>query len=369
MKSIYLFCLLMIVNIGAFATNPEKIDYKEGFRVGTPEIKSINSIAFGPEGILFLGDSKTASVFAIDTKDTQGSEAKPVSIKNIDQQIADALGTESSQISIQDMAVNPISSSIYLAVHSGEGTPVLLKLTDGNITPVSLTNVNFSSVSLNNAIAEDAKDRRGRDQRIWAVSDLSFYNNQVMVTGLSNKEFSSTFRSIKFPFGKNQIQSSLEIYHAAHGKYETYAPIKTFTAAKVGGKDHLIASYTCTPLVVFPLDALKPDQHVKGRTVAELGNWNTPLDMIVMEKEGKSYLLMANSSRALMKFKFDDLASFDGELTTRVKERAGTDGVDFINLPFVNVQQLDKLGEDNFVFIQRKANGNLDIVTQSSRWL
>ena len=369
MKYIYLFCLLTIISIGAFATNPEKVNYKEGFRVGTPEIKSINSIAFGPEGILFLGDSKTASVFAIDTKDTQNSEAKPVSIKNIDQQIADALGTESNQISIQDMAVNPISNSIYLAVHSADGTPVLLKVKEGNITPVLLTDVSFSSVSLNDAIAADAKDGRGRDQRIWAVSDLSYYNDQVMVTGLSNKEFSSTFRSIKFPFGKKQTLSSLEIYHAAHGRYETYAPIKTFTAAKVGGKDHLIASYTCTPLVVFPLDELKPDTHVKGRTVAELGNWNTPLDMIVMEKDGKSYLLMANSSRALMKFKFDDIAGFEGTLTTPVKERAGTDGVDFINLPFVNVQQLDKLGDDNFVFIQRQADGNLDLITQSNRWL
>ena len=40
-----------------------------GFVEGTPTIQTINALAFGPDGILFIGDSKSASVFAIDTKD------------------------------------------------------------------------------------------------------------------------------------------------------------------------------------------------------------------------------------------------------------------------------------------------------------
>ena len=86
---------------------------------------------------------------------------------------------------------------------------------------------------------------------------------------------------------------------------------------------------------------LQDGAHAKGRTVAELGNWNTPLDMIEMEKEGQRYILMANSNRALMKIKVSNIESFGDSLTERVQERAGTAGVDFINLPFVNVQQLD----------------------------
>ena len=74
-----------------------------------------------------------------------------------------------------------------------------------------------------------------------------------MVTGLSNKEFASTFRAVDFPFNEKEMHSSLEIYHAAHGKYETHSPIKTFTTAQINGEPHVIASYTCTPLVVFPL--------------------------------------------------------------------------------------------------------------------
>ena len=369
MKRFNLILMAFLLCGGILASNPEKVDYKKNFVVGTPEIESINAIAFAPEGILLIGDSKTASIVAIDTKDNEQKAAGEFSINNIDQLIADALGTETSDVDIRDMAVNPVSNNIYLAIHANGDQPVILKLVGDQLEAVPLTDVSYSAISLNAPVANDAKDRRGRSQRNWAVSDLSFYKDQVMVTGLSNKEFSSTFRSIQFPFEEKQTLSSLEIYHAAHGKYETYAPIKAFTAATVGGKDHLIASYTCTPLVVFPMSSLKPDTHVKGRTVAELGNWNTPLDMIVLEKDGESYLLMANSSRALMKFKFSDIASFDGALTTQVEERAGTDGVDFINLPFVNVQQLDKLGDDQFVFIQRKGNGDLDLVTQNNRWL
>ena len=369
MKRFNLILLALLVCGILQANTPTEIDYKRNFVTGTPEVSSINAISFGPEGILFIGDSKTASIYAIDTKDTDVNEATTINIKNIDQKIADALGTESSDVDIRDMAVNPISNNIYLAVHANNEQPVILKLVGDQLSAFPLRNVSYSSVSLNDPIAVDAQDRRGRSQRIWAVSDISFYKDQVMVSGLSNKEFSSTFRSIKFPFEEQQTLSSLEIYHAAHGRYETYAPIKAFTAATVNGEDHLIASYTCTPLVVFPMSNLEPNKHVKGRTVAELGNWNTPLDMIVMEKEGKSYLLMANSSRALMKFKFTDIESFDGSLTERVQERAGTDGIDFINLPFVNVQQLDKFGANQFVFIQRKGNGDLDLVTQNNRWL
>jgi hypothetical protein len=81
-----------------------------GLQTGTPAIKSISAIAFGPDGILFIGDSKSASVFAVDTKDkTAVSNAANLEIKNIDQKIAAVLGTDVKNIRIQDIAVNPIS--------------------------------------------------------------------------------------------------------------------------------------------------------------------------------------------------------------------------------------------------------------------
>ena len=51
----------------------------------------------------------------------------------------------------------------------------------------------------------------------------------------------------------------------------------------------------------FPVSELKAGAQVKGTTIAELGNRNRPLDMIVYQKDGKDYLLLANSSRGVMK--------------------------------------------------------------------
>src|SRR5205085_12659732 len=150
------------------------------------------------------------------------------------------------------------------------------KVDGDQLSAVSLKGISYSTTAITNAPAEDAKDQRGRPLRVSSVSDISFVDGKVMVTGLSNQEFSSTFRSIPFPFTKQQDATSLEIYHAAHKQYETFAPIRTFTTATISGKKYLVASYTCTPLVLFPIDDLKPGTHVKGRTVAEMGSGNSP---------------------------------------------------------------------------------------------
>ena len=368
MKQAYYF-----LAVGLFASlllaSAKRSSGPYGLVNGTPAIQSISALAFGPEGILFIGDSKSASVFAIDTKDkTPVAQAQAVELKNVDQKIAALLGTEAKNINIQDLVVNPISKKIYCAVQNGDGTPVLLTIEGDKIQPVSLKNIPYSSIAISNVPAEDAKDQRGRPTRVWSVSDMHFADGNLMVSGLSNQEFSSTFRSIPFPFANRQEQASLEIYHAAHGRYETYAPIKTFTTAQLNGKKYLVASFTCTPLVLFPMDELKPGKHVKGRTVGEFGAGNTPLDIVTINKGGESYLIMANSSRPVMRVQYKNLESYEGSLTEPVKESYATAGVDFVTLPVVNVMQLDKLDDNQVVVLQRRVNGDLDLWTAGERW-
>ena len=78
-------------------------------------------------------------------------------------------------------------------------------------------------------------------------------------------------------------------------------PLQAYMFCGEAGTTHVLAAYTCTPLVKFPVNALEPKAKIKGTTIAELGNRNRPLDMIVYEKDGKDYLLLANSSRGVMK--------------------------------------------------------------------
>ena len=83
--------------------------------------------------------------------------------------------------------------------------------------------------------------------------------------------------------------------------------MRTFVPFKVGNEPQLLAAYTCTPLVQLPISALKPGAKLKGKTIAELGNHNRPIDMIVYEKGGKQFLLLANSSRGVMKISTDQI--------------------------------------------------------------
>ncbi len=84
----------------------------------------------------------------------------------------------------------------------------------------------------------------------------------------------------------------------------------------------MLAAYQCTPLVKLPVSDLKAGAHVKGTTIAELGNRNRPLDMIVYQKDGKDYLLLTNSSRGVMKIPTDGAGDADG-ITSRVQRHQG----------------------------------------------
>ena len=365
-KLFYLIAMSMIFVLFIAADRSSTHPY--GMKKGTPGIKSISALAFGPDGILFIGDSKSASVFAIDTKDkTAVDKAANVEIKNIDVKIAASLGTEAKNIRIKDIAVNPVSKKIYCAVENMDGTPVLLKLEGETIQPVSLKDIEFSVSSIANVPAEDQKDNRGRSLRESVISDLNYDNGSVMLSGISNQEFSSAFRVIPFPFTDKQQHSSLEIYHAAHGKYETNSPIRTFTTATLNGKKYLVASYTCTPLVLFPMDELQPGKHVKGRTVGEFGAGNSPIDMITVSNKDNSYLVMANSSRPVMRVNYKKIATYEGSLTEPIKESFSTAGVDFVTLPVVSVLQMDKLDDTKVLILQRKSNGDLDLSTLTDR--
>ena len=371
MRKLLLYSLLslsILINFSAIKKSTSELT--RNFSFGNPEVSSINKLSFGPEGLLFIGDSKNAMIHVIETKDvTKSQKSSKIAIKDFDEKIANALGSTAKNIKITDMAVNPISKTPYFSIHLQDGTPVLLKLIAGELKNVSLKNVSFSQTNLLDAVAVDSKDKRGRALRTWAISDLKYHENKVYVSGLSNKEFASTFRSINFPFTKEQDYASLEIYHAAHGRYETYAPIKTFNIIKIKKEDYLLASYTCTPLVLFPLKNLQNKKHVKGRTIAELGGGNSPIDMISFYKGDELKLYMSNTNRPIMRINFNDIVNFKDSITTEVKEFGKDTGLTYDNLPFVNVQQFDDLDDDNVLLLRRRNDGVLYLHNRSKKWL
>ena len=107
---------------------------------------------------------------------------------------------------------------------------------------------------------------------------------------------------------------------------------------------------------------MKSGEKTRGTTVAELGNRNKPLDMIVYKKEGKDFLLMSNSARGVMKISTDGITKNAG-LTEPVKD-GNTAGQKFETIKELEgVVQLDRLNEDHAVVIVQAAGGSQDLRT------
>ena len=263
-----------------------------------PVLQSIGPLTFAPDGTMFAADTQSAAIFAIDLgARATGGAAGAKSIPAIDQKIAAMLGTEAREIQVTDLAVHPKTRNAYLSVMRGQGAdakPALLRVDGaGAIEIIKTDDLKFSRAELPNAPAATPGGRR--NPRADSITDMAFIDGKLLVAGLSNEEFSSKLRAVPYPFGGVDNGTSVEIYHGNHGALETRSPVYTFVPYKIDNTQHLIAGYLCTPLVKFPLASLKPGAKVTGTTIAELGNRNRPLDMIVYKKGGQDYLLMANN--------------------------------------------------------------------------
>lgn len=350
--------LLAILTAGPVSASSADLD-----QTGAPSLQSIGPLAFAPEGILFAADSMGASVFAIETPN-DGRVQGAFGVSDLRSKIAARLGTTEDQIQIHDLAVHPKTRVAYLSVTRGQGEParplVVQVSGEDKITVLPLDDVRFSRAELDNAPDPNAKSRRGASLRLEAITDLEYSGNQLLVTGLSNEEFSSKLRKIDFPFTRGGEGTSVEIFHGAHGKWETHAPVRTLTTYEIEDSPHVLAAYTCTPLVSFPMSDLIDAAKVSGTTVAELGNRNRPLDMFVYQQSGKSYLLIANSSRGVMKVDLAEIGEIEA-ITERIADTAG--------LPYQTVEnwtgvvQMARFDESQaMVMVERDGKTHLEIL-------
>jgi hypothetical protein len=348
--------LLLIASIAPAAN----LDLGPSAVTGTPPLQSVGPIAFGPDGVLFVADSESAAVFAIETGDTEPATSNSYLVEGLDAKLAAVLGASADSVLIHDLAVNPASGRAYLSITRGAGeaaAPVLARIDPGGeISILELEEVRYAKSELPNPVSEEAKDRRGRSLRQEAITDIAFSDGKLLVTGLSNEEFSSNLRTLPFPFTGVGRGASIEVFHGAHGQWETHAPVRTMTTIDIGDESHVLAAYTCTPLVTFPVDELADGSKVTGSTVAELGNRNRPLDMFVYAKDGKDWLLIANSSRGVMKV---DLATLGVQKQSPITEPiADTAGLEYETIAsLTGVEQLDRLGAEHALILERGESG------------
>ncbi|HEV3143263.1 MAG TPA: hypothetical protein VGZ47_05190 [Gemmataceae bacterium] len=330
----------------ALLAGSARADLTSSLKKQSVNLQSASALAFGPESVLFIGDSTAATIYAVATGDeASGDKNAPLNVEKIDSQIAELLGATPKDIAISAMRVNPATGNVFLAVRrtKGPGAVVLKVDRSGKITEVSLKDVPAASVQLPNA-SEKSKAQ--------SITCMAFSKDRLFVAGLSNEEFASTLRAIPVPFQQTDKGTGIEIYHGSHGKFETASPIRTFTLMDIGGQANLLAAYTCTPLVRIPVEALKPGEKVKGATVAELGNRNVPLDMVVYQKDGQTYILMANTARGVMKIQTEGIDKTEA-ITKHVSDKAG---LKYDTVDLKNVERLDRLNETMAVILMGGEN-------------
>ena len=356
--------LVGLLALSAMAAVLPAAEMTASLKAGKAALQAAGVMAFGPDGILFVGDSVEGAVWALDTNDRKASAAKAPEIAGANQKIAAMLGTAPDQILINDMAVNPISKRVYISVSRGRGpeaTGVILRTTaGGGLEELALDNIKHAKAAIPDVPDPSQKDRRGQSFRMEAITDIGFMDGKVFIAGLSNQEFSSNLRAIPFPFANVGAGTSVEIYHGSHGRFETNSPVRTFVPYEAKKSQYILAAYTCTPLVKVPVSALKPGAKVTGVTIAELGNRNRPLDMIVYSKSGKEYILMNNSSRGVMKMGTEKLDAMES-ITAPVPDKAGLPYETIAELK--GVQQLDSFDGGHAVVLMDGANGAMDLKT------
>ncbi len=132
------------------------------------------------------------------------------------------------------------------------------------------------------------------------MTDIAVTDGRVLLAvGGPGKGFQSKIYSIDIiEADAAPAWISTDTYHVAHGRWETDAPIRTVIPYTENGKKYIVGAFTCTPIVKYSLDDLKAGARVRGQSMIELGNGNTPQDMFMYAKGGKNYILINNVRNA-----------------------------------------------------------------------
>jgi hypothetical protein len=284
------------------------------------QIKSLGVLKFSDEGILFAGDNVSGTIVALNfTAEIKTADKFEINVYSIDAQVAAILGTTKDNVQLNDLAVHPKSGQVYLSITRGHGIealPALIKVdAENELHIIDLSTLELTVQDLNNlpdndrrvalrgtgrsapTIKEIAKSERSL--RTLAIVAIEYHKGELFVSGISNEEFCSVLRRMPYPFDGKESISNIEMYHIVHDQFESRAPIRSMVVKEIDGIEQLVAAYTCSPLVLIPLDEIKDGAQVKARTIGDMGN-GQPVDMVPFNMKGQEMLFVTNNSRSPM---------------------------------------------------------------------
>ncbi|MEO0384176.1 MAG: hypothetical protein AAF234_11560 [Pseudomonadota bacterium] len=311
--------------------------------------QSFGILEFGPDNTLFVADSAAGVIHAyvLPSGGTAPEEDTAFNLLDVDQFVADALGA-SGRLVYSDLAVHPVTREAYMSVTATidgvDAGAVVAVSHDGAARVLDLGALPSTQFMLDDTADAGVTFWRDIPASTLSVTDLDYSNGELFVSGVSTGEFASTLRRVPYPFADAPTSTSIEIYHAAHNQNETRAPIRAMAIVDIDGTATAVAAYTCTPLVTIPVYALADGAHVTGKTIAELGYGNTPLDVVSFQAadfqgEVSSYVLVVNREMDADLITLENLtaAAAGPGIAEPVPYLGATSGVQTVPLPLSGV--------------------------------
>ena len=345
-----------------------------GFMAFASTPQAVNVIKFGDAKTLFVGDSKSATLYAYTIASSENATAQQgYNIHDLSQKIATFAKISPLDILVRDMAINPANKEAYIAfdtkTKSAYLSQIIIVNQSGEIREFDLRKTTHTEVKLTDAPTSDFKYWDKTPMRSFTFTDIDLHKGKVYISGMSNAEFSSALRMVDFPFNDSQVSTtSVEIFHAVHGQMETRAPIQTLTFVTLEDGDYILAAYTCTPLVLIPVKDLKDGAHIVGKTIAEMGYGNTPIDIIKFKSAGMDKvpyegIILSNKNKSAQFINLNDIKE-SNKAESIGYAGIGEAGTARTTLPLTNLLQLDDQDDYHITTIKRNPdNGSLELLS------
>src|SRR5437899_7578999 len=193
-------------------------------------IHSATRLAFADAGTLFVADWRGARIHALTVPSPSDVAGEPFNLKDVQGPIARALHVDRSRLRFEDMAAQPGTEVVYVALSVSQGkgppAPALVAIdAKGTVKVVDLKAVPSRAAAITDAPADNLKLWPDLPAQSLTVTGMTFHNHKLYVAGLSNRTFASTLRVYDYPFTGKASAATVEVYHAVHDQVETRAPI------------------------------------------------------------------------------------------------------------------------------------------------
>ena len=260
-----------------------------------PQMTSIGPLTFGPDGVLFAADAQAATIYALELGDKADGGAPGA--QSVDGHRPEDRRPPRHRRQGDHRDRHGGASAHEERLHLGDarpGRPTASRRCSASTARARSTSSRSRDLKHTKVDAAERARRRHqrqpqRDPRRQSITDMAFSGRPALHRrAVERRVRLEAARRSSIRSRRPTTGTSVEIFHGNHGQFETRSPVYAFVPYTIDNTPHLIAGYLCTPLVKFPVASLQPGAKVVGTTIAELGNRNRPIDMIVYKKDGRS---------------------------------------------------------------------------------